>query len=71
MDCGYPTTTASFSENLGLTTEGVDDMLAAWKASPAHDPNLRNPAYVAIGIARASAGAFGNVWATEFGSDPR
>lgn len=67
LDCGYPTS-ASFDENLGETNGTVDDLMAAWKASPTHDANMRDPNALYAGIARADAGSGNVVWAVAFGS---
>lgn len=69
LDCGYPNS-AYFSENLGLTNASIDLLLAAWKASPVHDPNLRDSSWTYIGIAHAPSVTGQVVWTTMFGSDP-
>jgi uncharacterized protein YkwD len=76
-DCGYPDS-GNGIENLGATSESVQAMLAEWKASPMHDPNLRNPGVTFIGIARTETSVqvggstvAVNIWVTTFGSDAR
>ncbi|MBI2760228.1 MAG: CAP domain-containing protein [Chloroflexi bacterium] len=72
LDCGYPSS-ASFSENLGQFNVGdtVEQVLTAWKASPNHDPNLRERGFGYIGVAFTTAAGGQTVWVTTFGSDPR
>ena len=70
IQCGYPDS-ARFSENLGDTNGTVQLLMTTWQASPAHDPNMREPGFTYIGVARAPAAGGAWVWVTTFGSDPR
>jgi uncharacterized protein YkwD len=72
-DCGYDFANAAKGENLGNISAGaapdreVQELLAAWRASPLHEEVQTNPDYHVIGIARASGG--GSVyWTVTFGS---
>lgn len=69
LDCGYPSS-AYFSENVGSTNGSLDLLLRTWKASPIHDPNLRDPNSTYIGIGHTASVTGEVIWVTEFGSDP-
>ena len=70
IDCGYPAT-ANFAENLGTASAPLEFLLEAWKQSPTHDSNLRDPRWSYFGIAQTTAGNGEAIWATTFGDDPR
>ena len=67
LDCGYPAS-ANFSEILGCANVGVEALLAAWQQSPTHDPTLRDPSFVAVGIARLAVADGIVCWVLDFGS---
>ena len=70
IDCGYPAS-ANFAENLGTASAPLEFLLEAWKQSPAHDTNLRDPRWTYFGIAQTTAGNGEAIWATTFGDDAR
>jgi uncharacterized protein YkwD len=67
LDCGYPSW-ADFGENLGGTDAPVDQLLQAWKDSPIHDANLRDPRWTHTGIAVATTPEGFAFWVTDFGT---
>jgi uncharacterized protein YkwD len=67
LDCGYPAS-ADFGENLGGTDQDSERLLQAWKDSPTHDANLRDPRWTAAGVARATTPDGFAFWVTVFGS---
>lgn len=73
LDCGYPAA-ASFAENLAAGNERIEDVVDAWRGSPAHARNLSDSAMRYTGVARARAGSLDGVsvyvWVLEFGSEP-
>ncbi len=54
---------ATASENLGYGYASVTEAVAAWRASPAHDANLRKPALTRMGVARAASRGGRPYWA--------
>ena len=55
---------APSAENLSAGARSVEDVIARWKRSPAHNENLLLPEGLRIGFARAAAGTrYGNYWA--------
>ena len=54
---------ATASENLGYGYAAVTEAVAAWRASPAHDANLRKPALTRMGLARATTRGGRPYWA--------
>jgi uncharacterized protein YkwD len=67
LDCGYPSW-ADFGENLGGTDAPVEQLLQAWKDSPIHDANLRDPRWTHAGIAFATTPEGFAFWVTDFGT---
>ena len=52
------------AENLSAGTHSVDDAVARWRVSPAHNANLLMPEARHIGLARADAPSrYGRYWA--------
>lgn len=68
-DCGYGYN-AWIGENIAAGNSGALATFNQWKNSPAHNDNMLNANYTAIGIGRAyAAGApYGWYWTNEFGS---
>ena len=54
---------ATASENLGYGYASVGETITAWKASPAHDANLRKPLVTRMGLARAATRGGRPYWA--------
>jgi uncharacterized protein YkwD len=67
LDCGYPAW-ADFGENLGGTDASPELLLQAWKDSPTHDANLRDPRWTHIGIATATTADGFTLWVADFGT---
>lgn len=68
IDCGY-SSSLEFSENLGETQLGPEDLLPVWKASQFHAGNMVNPNFKYVGVARGSNGR-SNFWVITFGNGP-
>lgn len=49
-DCGFPLIT-NYAENIAQGVPNANDIIAAWKASSAHNQILLNPNYKQVGIA--------------------
>jgi hypothetical protein len=67
---GYPSDTWR-GENLAAGNEGYEDTFQQWKNSPAHNENMLEGHYTAIGIARVydPNSTYGYYWSTDFGSE--
>ncbi len=67
-DFGYPPSIAG--ENIAAGFDDAQSVFDAWKASPAHNANMLDPNYAAIGIGWAcnSQSDYGCYWVTDFGS---
>jgi uncharacterized protein YkwD len=66
---GYPATTMYTGEDLGAGHATASAVLAAWKASAAHNAVLLNPKYSAIGVglAQSASSTYKWYWAADFG----
>ncbi|MBI5503111.1 MAG: CAP domain-containing protein [Deltaproteobacteria bacterium] len=58
----------AMGENLYAGSPSAAEAFDAWRHSPGHDANMREPAYVAIGIGRAEVpgSPFGWYWTNDF-----
>jgi uncharacterized protein YkwD len=67
-DFGYNYNTWK-GENLAAGTDTATYAFETWRDSPAHDSNMLDPNFVAIGVARAydSHSTYGWYWTTDFG----
>jgi uncharacterized protein YkwD len=56
-------------ENIAAGYETANKVMEAWRKSPDHDKNMRNPEFAEIGIGRAYAkgSKYGWYWTTTFG----
>ena len=63
LEEGYPID--NVGENLASGLDSAANVLAGWKSSPAHNQNMLDPLWVAIGISRELDTT--SYWATSFG----
>ena len=54
-------------ENLAAGQRTIDEVMAAWMASPEHRSNILDPAFMDIGIGVKLGGESGIYWVQEFG----
>jgi uncharacterized protein YkwD len=71
-DCGYTIPDAYIGENLAGGNADAATTMQQWKDSPAHNANLLDPPFVAVGIKRVQssdpADPYGTYWSMEFAS---
>jgi uncharacterized protein YkwD len=67
-DCGYPSGSVGWGENIAYGYQTPQDVMNAWLNSPGHRANIENSTYRAIGVgaARASNGLW--YWTQDFGT---
>ncbi len=64
---GYADWTA-LGENVAMGYSTVDNVMAAWMASPGHRANILNPAYRDVGLAESFATDGTPYWTQDFGA---
>lgn len=67
--CGYSAYSTSRGENVAAGYATAASVFEAWRISPYHDPQLRNPSFVVVGVALLyiPGSSFGYYWVTDFG----
>ncbi len=66
---GYASANA-MGENIAAGNAAAQDTFTQWKNSPAHNANMLDSAYLAMGVGRAydASSTYGWYWTTDFGS---
>jgi uncharacterized protein YkwD len=67
---GYPSDAADWGENIAAGNSDAQSTFTQWQQSAAHNANMLDASYLALGVGRAynAASDYGWYWTTDFGS---